>query len=88
MRAATMTDRVAVVAIGGNSLIPDARHQTVPDQYRAAHFGSGSMAPKIHAVISCLERGGPEAIITSPAASKKPSQAGPGPDNPWLAAWA
>ena len=32
-----MTDRVAVVAIGGNSLIPDARHQTVPDQYRAAH---------------------------------------------------
>ena len=32
-----MTDRVAVVAIGGNSLIPDAAHQSVPDQYQAAH---------------------------------------------------
>jgi carbamate kinase len=32
-----MNSRVAVVAIGGNSLIKDARHQTVPDQYRAAH---------------------------------------------------
>jgi len=27
---------VAVIAIGGNSLIKDARHQTVPDQYQAA----------------------------------------------------
>jgi carbamate kinase len=32
-----MNDRIAVVAIGGNSLVTDARHQTVPDQYRAAH---------------------------------------------------
>jgi carbamate kinase len=32
-----MNDRVAVIAIGGNSLITDARHQTVPDQYLAAH---------------------------------------------------
>ena len=32
-----MNGRVAVVAIGGNSLIKDARHQTVPDQYLAAH---------------------------------------------------
>jgi carbamate kinase len=32
-----MTERVAVVAIGGNSLIPDAGHQTVSDQYQAAH---------------------------------------------------
>jgi carbamate kinase len=30
------------------------------------HFAAGSMAPKIQAVISYLERGGPEAIITSP----------------------
>jgi len=30
------------------------------------HFGSGSMAPKIQAVVSFLERGGREAIITSP----------------------
>lgn len=32
-----MNGRVAVVAIGGNSLIKDAKHQTVPDQYLAAH---------------------------------------------------
>jgi carbamate kinase len=32
-----MNSRVAVVAIGGNSLIKDATHQTVPDQYLAAH---------------------------------------------------
>ena len=32
-----MTNRVAVVAIGGNSLIKDAGHQSVPDQYLAAH---------------------------------------------------
>lgn len=29
--------QVAVVAIGGNSLIKDKAHQTVPDQYAAAH---------------------------------------------------
>ena len=28
--------RIAVVAIGGNSLITDKEHQTVPDQYAAA----------------------------------------------------
>jgi carbamate kinase len=32
-----MNGRVAVVAIGGNSLIKDAKHETVPDQYQAAH---------------------------------------------------
>jgi carbamate kinase len=31
------------------------------------HFGSGSMAPKIKAVINYLEHGGREALITSPA---------------------
>jgi carbamate kinase len=31
-----MSGRVAVVAIGGNSLIKDARHETVADQYLAA----------------------------------------------------
>ncbi len=31
-----MTKKVAVVAIGGNSLIKDKNHQTVPDQYQAA----------------------------------------------------
>ncbi len=32
-----MNGRVAVVAIGGNSLIKDATHASVPDQYAAAH---------------------------------------------------
>ncbi|MBC7264539.1 MAG: carbamate kinase [Chloroflexi bacterium] len=32
-----MGGNVAVVAIGGNSLIKDKDHQTVPDQYAAAH---------------------------------------------------
>ncbi len=32
-----MNSRVAVVAIGGNSLIKDAGHQSVSDQYLAAH---------------------------------------------------
>ncbi len=32
-----MNGRVAVVAIGGNSLIKDPQHETVPDQYQAAH---------------------------------------------------
>ncbi len=36
-----MTSRVAVVAIGGNSLIKDAQHETVLDQYRAAHETTG-----------------------------------------------
>ncbi|NMC14148.1 MAG: carbamate kinase [Chloroflexi bacterium] len=31
------TKKVAVVAIGGNSLIKDKQHQTVEDQYMAAH---------------------------------------------------
>lgn len=30
------------------------------------HFGSGSMAPKIQAMVNYLERGGREALITSP----------------------
>ena len=33
----TQNARIAVVAIGGNSLIKDKQHRTVPDQYEAAH---------------------------------------------------
>ena len=29
--------KVAVVAVGGNSLIKDKQHRTVPDQYAAAN---------------------------------------------------
>lgn len=31
-----MTSKIAVVAVGGNALIKDKQHQTVPDQYAAA----------------------------------------------------
>src|SRR5262245_42405629 len=31
-----MSSKVAVIAVGGNSLIKDKQHQTVPDQYEAA----------------------------------------------------
>ncbi|MBN1563496.1 MAG: carbamate kinase [Anaerolineae bacterium] len=34
--------------------------------YAEGHFASGSMGPKIEAVIDFLERGGPKAIITNP----------------------
>jgi carbamate kinase len=42
-----MTGRVAVVAIGGNSLIKDAQHETVADQYLAAHETSGHILAMI-----------------------------------------
>src|SRR5450759_3898844 len=32
-----MGDRTAIVAIGGNSLIKDKMHESVPDQYIAVH---------------------------------------------------
>jgi carbamate kinase len=41
--------RLAVVAIGGNSLIKDARHQTVEDQYRAAGETCAHIAGMIRA---------------------------------------
>lgn len=43
-------NRVAVVAIGGNSLIKDKNHQTVPDQYRAA-------AETCHHIAAMIEQG-------------------------------
>ena len=39
--------KVAVVAVGGNSLITDAKHQTVPDQIRAARKTSRHIAGMI-----------------------------------------
>lgn len=41
--------KVAVVAIGGNSLIKDARHQTVEDQYQAAKSTCLQLADMIEA---------------------------------------
>ncbi len=45
-----MTGKVAVVAIGGNSLIKDKDHQTVPDQYAAA-------AETCHHIAGMIEQG-------------------------------
>lgn len=42
-------NRVAVIAIGGNSLIKDAQHQTVEDQYRAADETADHIARLIQA---------------------------------------
>jgi carbamate kinase len=46
-------------------------HMTLAEakQYLAegTHFAKGSMAPKIQAVIEYLEKGGHEALITTPA---------------------
>ncbi len=44
-----MTNKVAVIAIGGNSLIQDKQHQTVEDQYSAAKETTGHIAKMIEA---------------------------------------
>jgi len=44
-----MTKKVAVVAIGGNSLIKDSKHQTVEDQYQAAKETSYHIVDMIEA---------------------------------------
>ena len=44
-----MSKKVAVVAIGGNSLIKDAKHQTVEDQYQAAKETTEHIADMIEA---------------------------------------
>ena len=40
---------LAVVAVGGNSLIIDKAHQSIPDQYNAAAFTSRSIADMVEA---------------------------------------
>ena len=42
-----MTEKLAVIAIGGNSLIKDKQHQSVEDQYKAAAETSGHIAGMI-----------------------------------------
>jgi len=51
-----VTKRVAVIAIGGNSLIKDKNHQSVPDQYLAT-------AETAHHIAGMIEQGW-EVIIT------------------------
>lgn len=42
-----MNGKLAVIAIGGNSLIKDKQHQSVEDQYKAAHETAGHIAKMI-----------------------------------------
>ncbi len=42
-----MTEKLAVIAIGGNSLIKDKQHQSVEDQYQAADETAGHIARMI-----------------------------------------
>src|SRR5512146_2201367 len=49
MTMAESTRKVAVVAIGGNSLIKDKQHQTVEDQYQAAKESAHHIADMIEA---------------------------------------
>lgn len=42
-----MTQKLAVIAIGGNSLIKDKQHQSVEDQYDAAYETAGHIAKMI-----------------------------------------
>jgi len=44
-----MTRKIAVIAIGGNSLIKDAKHQSVEDQYQAAKETTQHIADMIEA---------------------------------------
>jgi carbamate kinase len=45
----TSNGRLAVVAVGGNSLITDKDHQSIPDQYNAAALTARSIADMVQA---------------------------------------
>jgi carbamate kinase len=45
----TRHGKLAVVAVGGNALIRDAAHQSIPDQYAAAAVAAGHIADMIEA---------------------------------------
>ena len=47
-------DRIAIVAVGGNSLIIDAEHQSIPDQYRAAAQSSHYVADMVEAGVTVV----------------------------------
>ncbi len=46
--------RTAIVAVGGNSLIVDGQHQSIPDQYRAAAESSRHVADMIEAGVTVV----------------------------------
>jgi carbamate kinase len=73
--------QLAVLAIGGNSLVPDNRLAFDKPRARALdsvstaeakryvaeeHFDAGSTRPRVEVIIELLEAGGREAVITDP----------------------
>ena len=42
----------AIVAVGGNSLIVDEKHQSIPDQYKAAAESSRYVADMVEAELA------------------------------------
>jgi len=46
--------RTAIVAVGGNSLIVDGQHQSIPDQYKAAAQSSHHIADMIEAGVTVV----------------------------------
>jgi carbamate kinase len=54
--SARSQSKIAVVAVGGNSLIKDKAHQTIPDQYRAAEESMSRIADMI--------QGGWDVVVT------------------------
>src|SRR5258705_7057423 len=47
-------DRTAIVAVGGNSLIVDDKHQSIPDQYKAAAESSRYVADMVEAGVTVV----------------------------------
>jgi carbamate kinase len=50
----TRKGKVAIVAVGGNSLIVDAQHQSIPDQYTAAAQSSRYVAEMVEAGLTVV----------------------------------
>src|SRR5215468_5309863 len=47
-------DKIAIVAVGGNSLIIDEQHQSIPDQFQAATQSSRYIADMVEAGVTVV----------------------------------
>ena len=46
--------KTAIVAVGGNALIIDDQHQSIPDQYKAAAISSRYVADMVEAGVTVI----------------------------------
>ena len=53
-RAMSERGKTAIVAVGGNSLIVDAEHESIPDQYKAAAQSSHYVADMVEAGVTVI----------------------------------